>query len=111
MIGHAKEGEKPGESAECKAQFTVKAFESPTLTCTASPRTVAADGIAVIMAYGTSPQNRPLKYTYSASAGLIEGNDFRREAISGRCTDGPNYCTCHVTDDKGTRRPPSNGNG
>ena len=101
VIGHAKEGEKPGESAECSARFTVKAFDPPALTCTASPQTVAADGIAVIMAHGTSPQNRPLKYTYSASAGLIEGNDSAAKLSAAGAPTGTITVACHVTDDKG----------
>ena len=32
-----KEGLKPGETAECEADYTVKAFEPPTISCSASP--------------------------------------------------------------------------
>ena len=53
------------------------------------------------MAHGTSPQNRPLKYTYSASAGLIEGNDSAAKLSAAGAPTGPITVTCHVTDDKG----------
>ena len=33
-----KEGLKPGESAQCEANYTVKAFEAPTISCSSSPR-------------------------------------------------------------------------
>jgi outer membrane protein OmpA-like peptidoglycan-associated protein len=101
VTGHAKEGEKSGESAECSARFTVKAFDPPSVSCTASPQTVATDGIAVIMAHGTSPQNRPLKYTYSASAGLIEGNDSAAKLTAVGAPTGTITVICHVTDDRG----------
>jgi hypothetical protein len=101
VIGHAKEGEKSGRSAECSAHFIVKAFEPPILTCAANPETVGADDITVIMAQGRSPQNRPLKYTYSASAGLIEGNDSAAKLSAVGAPPGKITVACHVTDDKG----------
>ncbi len=38
--GSVKEGNKPGQSAECSATYTVKAFEPPTVSCSASPSTI-----------------------------------------------------------------------
>ena len=35
-----KEGLKPGESADCSASFTVKAYEPPTISCSANPSTI-----------------------------------------------------------------------
>ncbi len=35
-----KEGLKPGQSADCSASFTVKAFEPPTISCSANPSTI-----------------------------------------------------------------------
>jgi hypothetical protein len=101
VIGHAREGQKAGESAECGAHFTVKAFEPPTLTCTASPQSVSADGMTVIMAHGSSPQNRPLKYSYSASAGRIEGDDSAAKLSAAGAPAGSITVACHVTDDRG----------
>ena len=69
-----KEGIKPGETADCSADFTVKPFEPPTLSCSASPDTVMSGGTSTITATGASPQNRPLTYSYSASAGNVSGN-------------------------------------
>ena len=34
-----KEGLKPGETADCSASFTVRAYEPPTISCTANPST------------------------------------------------------------------------
>ena len=40
-VGKAgKEGLKPWENATCSASFTVKAFEPPTISCSANPTTI-----------------------------------------------------------------------
>ncbi len=69
-----KEGLKPWESATCSAGVTVKAFEPPTISCSASPTTIKPGDTATITSVGVSPQNRPLTYSYSASAGTITGS-------------------------------------
>jgi len=62
---------KPGEKAECSTGFKVKEFEPPTVSCLASPSTLKPGEISAITCTGASPQNRPLTYTYSATAGTI----------------------------------------
>ncbi|PNB03732.1 hypothetical protein C1Y01_30570, partial [Pseudomonas sp. FW306-02-H05-BA] len=62
--GHVSEGNKPGEMADCSAPFTVQAYQPPTVTCSASPSTVAPGDSSTITANGVSPQNRPLTYSY-----------------------------------------------
>ncbi|MEO6982821.1 MAG: hypothetical protein ABI072_06870, partial [Edaphobacter sp.] len=64
--GHISEGSKPGQMADCSAQYTVKAFEPPTVSCSANPSTVAPGDSATITSIGSSAQNRPLTYSYSA---------------------------------------------
>ena len=73
VTGHVSEGQKAGQFADCTANFTVKQFDPPTISCSANPTTVQPGGTATITAQGVSPQNRPLTYTYSASAGQISG--------------------------------------
>ena len=74
VTGHVTEGAKPGQSADCTAQFTVKPFDPPIMTsCTANPSTVDSGGSSTITADATSPQNRPLTYSYSATAGSVSG--------------------------------------
>ena len=68
-----KEGLKPWETASCTASFTVKAFEPPTISCSASPSTIKPGDSSTVTATGVSPQNRPLTYSYSATAGSISG--------------------------------------
>ena len=40
VTGHVTEGPKVGQFADCTAQFTVKQFEPPTVSCSANPTTV-----------------------------------------------------------------------
>jgi hypothetical protein len=71
--GNVSEGPKAGQSADCSATFTVKAFEPPTVSCSANPTTIKPGDTSAITATGVSPQNRPLTYSYSASAGSVSG--------------------------------------
>ena len=96
-----KEGLKPGQSATCTAGFTVKAFEPPTISCSASPTTINPGDSSTVTAQGVSPQNRPLTYTYSATAGTITGNGASATYSSANAATGAVGITCTVTDDKG----------
>ena len=96
-----KEGLKPWETANCSASFTVKAFEPPTLSCSANPSTIKPGETSTITAVGVSPQNRPLTYTYSAAAGTINGNGTTATFNSAGAPTGPVAITCNVSDDKG----------
>jgi hypothetical protein len=95
-----KEGLKPGESAECEANYTVKAFEPPTIACSANPTEVQPGGTASVTAEAVSPQNRPLTYTYSATAGTITGSNATAAFSSAGAPTGVVGITCSVSDDK-----------
>ena len=95
-----KEGQKQGSTASCQSDFTVKPFEPPTLTCSASPATVMSGGTSTITATGASPQNRPLTYSYSASAGSITGNGTSAALSTTGAPAGNITVTCNVQDDK-----------
>jgi hypothetical protein len=92
---------KPGEMADCTATYTVKQFEPPTISCSASPSTVAPGDSATITATGVSPQNRPLTYSYSASAGSVSGNGPSATLSTAGAAPGTITVTCNVVDDKG----------
>ncbi|MFZ0745549.1 MAG: OmpA family protein [Terracidiphilus sp.] len=96
-----KEGLKPGQSAECSASFTVKEFEPPTISCSASPSTIKPGDSSTITATAASPQNRPLTYSYSAAAGTVEGSGSTATFSSTGAPTGPVDITCKVSDDKG----------
>ncbi len=95
-----KEGLKPGESAQCQSDFTVKAFEPPTISCSANPTEVQPGGTATVTAEAVSPQNRPLTYSYSATAGTITGSGTTAAFSSAGAPTGAVGITCSVSDDK-----------
>jgi len=96
-----KEGLRPWESATCTAGITVKAFEPPTISCSVSPNTIAPAGTATVTSVGVSPQNRPLTYSYSATAGTVTGSGTTAEYSSAGAPTGTVGITCNVSDDKG----------
>ncbi len=96
-----KEGLMPWESAGATASFTVKAFEPPTISCSASPSSLNPGDKSVITAAGVSPQNRPLTYSYSAPSGAVSGSGATATYDSTGAPAGPVAITCNVSDDKG----------
>ena len=100
VTGHVSEGQKPGQFADCTANFTVKQFEPPTISCTANPTTVNPGDSSTITSTGVSPQNRPLTYSYSASAGSISGTTNTATLSTTGAPAGTITVTCNVADDK-----------
>jgi outer membrane protein OmpA-like peptidoglycan-associated protein len=96
-----KIGLKPGEVANCISSFTVKAYEAPTISCSASPSAINPNESSTITATAVSPQNRPLTYSYAAQSGSINGNGATATFSSTGATAGSVGITCNVTDDKG----------
>ena len=96
-----KEGLKPGQSAEATASFTVKPFEPPTISCSVNPTTIKPGDSATVTSNGTSPQNRPLTYSYTATGGTISGTGTSANYSSSGAPTGTVGITCNVADDKG----------
>jgi len=96
-----KEGLKPWQNADCSASFTVKAFEPPTISCSANPSTIKPGDNATITSVGVSPQNRPLTYSYLVNAGAVTGSGSTVEYSSKGAPTGTVEITCNVSDDKG----------
>lgn len=101
VTGHVSEGQKPGQFADCTANFTVKQFEPPTVSCSANPSTVKPGDTSTITATGVSPQNRPLTYSYTASSGQISGTGNSATLTTTGAPAGAITVTCNVADDKG----------
>jgi len=99
--GTVKEGDKAWETANCSASFTVKAFEPPTISCSASPDTIKPGETSTITSTAVSPQGLPLTYSYSASAGEITGNGTTAVYSSTGAPTGAVGITCKVSDNKG----------
>ncbi|MFP5230587.1 MAG: hypothetical protein ACLGXA_23465 [Acidobacteriota bacterium] len=95
-----KEGTKPNTTASCSAPFTVKPFDPPTVSCSANPSTVMSGTSATITATGSSPQNRPLTYSYSSSGGSISGTGSSATLSTTGAPAGNITVTCTVQDDK-----------
>jgi outer membrane protein OmpA-like peptidoglycan-associated protein len=99
--GHVTQGTRPWESADCSAPFTIQAFQPPTIGCSASPSTVSPGDSSTITANGVSPQNRPLTYSYSATAGSISGTTSTATLNTTGAAPGTITVTANVVDDKG----------
>lgn len=99
--GHVSEGTKPGQMADCTSSYTVKPFDPPTISCTANPTTLNPGESSTITATGVSPQNRPLTYSYSASAGAVTGTTSSATESTSGAAPGTITITCNVVDDKG----------
>ena len=100
LKSHVSQGDKPGENADATAPYTVKAFEPPTINCQVSPNTIKPGETSTVTATGVSPQNRPLTYSYSASAGTVTGSGTTATFDSTGVAIGAVGITCNVTDDK-----------
>jgi hypothetical protein len=74
---------------------------SPTASCSANPSTLSAGSSATITATARSPQERPLAYSWSASAGTISGNGNIAIIKTTDATVGSITVTCRVADDQG----------
>ena len=103
VSGTVSEGPKPREMASCSALFAVKAYEPPTLSCSASPSTLTAGDTATITSSGVSPQNRPLTYSYTASSGQITGSGATVTLATSGLPAGTIDVTCNVVDDLGQK--------
>jgi len=72
----------------------------PTVSCSAHPTTALLGETLIIVAGGTSPQNRPLTYSYSTTAGQISGTTRLATLSTQGAAPGPITVTCTVTDDQ-----------
>jgi len=95
------EGPKAGQSADATASYTVKAFEPPTVSCSANPTTIKPGDTSAITATGVSPQNRPLTYSYSTTTGSVSGTGTSATYSSAGAPTGTATITCTATDDQG----------
>jgi len=101
VSGHVSQGNRVGEEAGCTTGFTVQPFDPPTIACSASPSNVMPGDGATITAQATSPQNRPLSYSYTASAGTITGTTSTASLSTSGVAPGTITVTCNAVDDLG----------
>jgi outer membrane protein OmpA-like peptidoglycan-associated protein len=98
---HVVQGMKARQQSSCMTPFTIKPFEPPTLTCSATPATATAGTTIDISTTGTSPQNRPLTYSYSASAGQLTSEGPTAKLSTAGLGATTITVTCNVVDDLG----------
>jgi len=101
VSGHVSQGDHVDEQAGCAAEFRVQPFDPPTVACSASPSSVMPGDSATITAQATSPQNRPLSYSYTASSGAISGTTSSAGLSTSGVAPGTITVTCNVVDDLG----------
>ena len=94
------EGARAWQNAKSTATFTVKVFDAPTVSCSASPATITPGESSTITAMGVSPQNRPLTYSYSAPVGSVTGTGASAVYSSTGAPTGTVTINCTVSDDK-----------
>jgi outer membrane protein OmpA-like peptidoglycan-associated protein len=88
-------------TAECAANVVIKQPRPPQISCSASPTTVKPGETATISSQGSSPDNRPLKYSYTASAGQVTGNDATATLNTTGAQPGSSVTVnCTATDDR-----------
>ncbi len=86
----------------CGASFTVKPYDPPTVSCSASPSVVNPGGSVTVTSVAMSPQNRPLTYSYAASTGSVSGTTSTATlSTAGVAPNASITISCLVTDDKG----------
>jgi hypothetical protein len=99
--GHVSEGKKPTEMADCSVPVTITAPLPPTVSCSANPSTVKPGDSSTITASGSSPEGYPLTYSYSSTAGTINGNTSTATLSTSGAAPGTITVTCNVVDSKG----------
>ncbi len=101
VTGHVEQGTKPRQQASCAAPFGVMAFQAPTLTCSANPSTAVSGTDIAISTVGVSPQNRPLTYSYAATAGVIASSGPTAILTTAGLSPMTITVTCNLVDDLG----------
>jgi hypothetical protein len=66
--------QKKNNSATCAANFTIKQPQPPSVSCTASPTTIAIGEPATVTMTATDPQGWPMSYKWSATGGQLTPN-------------------------------------
>lgn len=103
VSGHVLDGRRARNQASCTVPFEVKAFDPPAVTCTAVPGTVVSGMDVQITTAGNSPQNRPLTYSYAASAGVLTPLGPTATLATAGLGSTTIDVTCDVVDDLGQK--------
>ena len=94
--------EKKNNVASCNASFVVKQPIPPSVSCSATPTTIAIGDVSNLTMTGSDPQGWPLTYKWSASGGQLSGTGASA-TLTGTNADAGNTITVTgtATDDHG----------
>ncbi len=94
--------EKKNNVASCNTSFTVKTPHPPTASCSGTPDTVKPGDPATFSVSASSPDNFPLTYAWSGSAGRLSSNGTTANLDTTNAPTGaPVTATVTVTDSRG----------
>jgi hypothetical protein len=101
VTGHVSEGSQANQHADCSASFRVVAYQPPRIACSANPTSIAPGGFSTITSVATSPQNRPLNYSFGTTAGQITAAGTTATLATADVAPGVINVTCNAVDDVG----------
>lgn len=98
-----KKAKKNAPPATCSSNFTIQEppKHPPTISCSANPTTVRSGQPVQINCTGQSPDNRPLTYNFTTSAGRLTPNGSNATLDTAGLPAGPVTVTGTVSDDRG----------
>jgi hypothetical protein len=76
--------EKRNNSASCSAGFSIKARPNypPTASCSVSPSSIAINQAATVSITASSPENRPLTYSWTSTGGQLSGSETSATVVA-----------------------------
>lgn len=99
---NAKVDDGKGGTASCAADIRVeeRPHHPPTVSVAANPSTIKVGERSTITCNGTSPDNLPLTYNYSASGGQVTGSGTQAQFDSTGVQPGTYNVKCEATDSR-----------
>jgi outer membrane protein OmpA-like peptidoglycan-associated protein len=86
--------------ASCSGSFNVKTPRPPVISCAADPASVPLGGTSTIRSNASSPDGRMLTYSYTSTAGTINGNTSTANLDTAGAQPGTITITCTASDDR-----------
>jgi hypothetical protein len=90
-----------GRTGSATTPVTVTAPPPPMISCSAKPATVGLGGSVAVSAVASSPEDRPLTYSWATSSGAISGSGSAVTLNTSGAATGAITVTCKVADDQG----------
>ena len=91
---------KHQQTASCTATFAINQPHPPVLSVSANPTSLKPGDTSTITATGSSPDNRPLSYSCTSTAGRLTGNGPIYTLETSGVPEGTITVNCTVSDDR-----------